>query len=419
MKYLYWIIAISLVVLSVIRFTGLENDFPAKYTDGGFIFTDEGWYCSGAINKIETGTWLMDSTFNSILTMPINHLIMYPVFLMFGKSIITARVMQILFFYGFVFVVFLILNYFSGQKSAFLSIIPLLCSEFLFFYSRIALLEFEMLFFVSLSILMVLNSKYLFSALFLCIAILTKTSAIFAVLPVLYLAGSRNYKQLWKYGILLIIPLYFIIIKTYFPIDYNYFFNANFTGRRGFSLLDTIFKAGLFSSVVYAIGVVGFISVFKRYKYQKFEILLFVFCLAMLSMNSYHPMRYFIIFSLPITFFYWEKVWSTKNKKPVIILSLFLILMNSISIYQTMKNKSDNLSSIFSDVSKNVKGNGLYSSMGHTVNLYTGLKYCNSLKRFYLIRNTEAAEIRDLKRKYRIIHEYKHHRTGIYLLEMM
>lgn len=140
-----------LTLAAVLRLQHIKADPPpllVHLTRSAGIYFDEGMYCHNARNKILFGTWVRDDwnplLYNAILTG-----IYYVGFKVFGISIVTVKVANILFgLLGITFLYLAIRRYLSESQA--LAIACLFAFDFYWtMYNRIGLLEnFSSLFFI-------------------------------------------------------------------------------------------------------------------------------------------------------------------------------------------------------------------------------------------------------------------------------
>jgi hypothetical protein len=140
-----------LALAAVLRLQHLRADPPPNLVHlsrSAGIYFDEGMYCHNARNKILFGTWVMDDwnpiLYNSVLTG-----IYYAGFRVFGISIATVKVINVLFgLLGIAFLYLAIRRYLSETYS--LALTALFAFDFFWtMYNRIGLLEnFSIIFFI-------------------------------------------------------------------------------------------------------------------------------------------------------------------------------------------------------------------------------------------------------------------------------
>ena len=190
------------MLLALLVFAGffhLGADFPnhSRWVDDAAKFTDEGWYAAGALNHSLTGHWLRQGDFNPVVTIPVWSLILATIFHFTGISIVAARSIAFLFTLGTVLIGGELLA--RGHRHlAPIFMLLLLSSPILYAFSRIAILEPALLFFISAAALAAYSPpktsspRLILSGILFVIAMLTKSSAVFAGPAILYLIWFQN-----------------------------------------------------------------------------------------------------------------------------------------------------------------------------------------------------------------------------------
>lgn len=193
---------ILLALLASIGFFHLGADFPnhSPWADDAAKYTDEGWYAAGALNHHLTGHWLRPGDFNPVVTIPIWSVLLATVFHFSGVSLVLARGIAFLFTLGTVLIGGVLLAR-EHRRLVPIFMLLLLASPILYAFSRIAILEPALLFFLSASALTAYGPARISSPrLILCgtlfaVAMLTKSSAVFAAPSVLYLLWFQHRKD--------------------------------------------------------------------------------------------------------------------------------------------------------------------------------------------------------------------------------
>ncbi len=240
------------------RFFHLDSDFPREITASGEIFTDEGWYTSGAVNKVIEGKWIRDGDFNPIVNLPTFQLAVYGTFKTFGLGLTQARATATIFFIVGVLGFLLLTQRLGVNTPVALLGALILSSDYLgFAYSRRALLEWPMigLLLVALALAVPPQSptsekaeqiqtshwklRLLSAWMMATLAILTKSTAI-AALPALAIAAMLNFNRrshrvLALFGFpaltLLGCATYYSFVGMWYENDLNYFWELNVTSR--------------------------------------------------------------------------------------------------------------------------------------------------------------------------------------------
>ncbi|MEM9153047.1 MAG: glycosyltransferase family 39 protein, partial [Cyanobacteria bacterium P01_F01_bin.3] len=208
-----------LSILTCIRFVFLQADFPHNLGGYGMAYTDEGWWSRNAVAWVRDGDWYIDDGYNTITNLPTLPVMQVIWFKLFGIGLFSARAVTVLcsvIVSGFVY---LFARRELAVKFAWIAPLIILTNYPAFAYSRMALLEMPMLVFILASLWLVtrpqrpkridtvkkLSAKQLSikqlrqpyrkklyvgiiaSGLLFSVAILTKTTALFA-LPVIAIA---------------------------------------------------------------------------------------------------------------------------------------------------------------------------------------------------------------------------------------
>lgn len=145
------ILLIILALAAVLRLQHIKADPPpllVHLTDSAGIYFDEAMYCHNARNKILFGSWVMDD-WNPILYNAILTGIYFVGFKLFGISIVTVKIINILFgLLGITFLYLAIRRYLSESYA--LAIAALFAIDYYWtMYNRTGLLEnFSILFFI-------------------------------------------------------------------------------------------------------------------------------------------------------------------------------------------------------------------------------------------------------------------------------
>lgn len=239
------------VPLLLLRFVNLNADFPLGITWSGVLYTDEGWYSNAAVRHFLSGHWYLSGDFNPAINMPIGQILNRCIFSVFGIGLSSSRIIPAL---SYVFIVLLTARLVHRKFGSFASILTalLLATNYIgFVFSRLALMEFVGMFFVVSSLFVAINlgeksrrARIVFSAALLAAGILTKTTMVFAIPLLAYLAWS-NAKNVRERGsfliacaivILFVVCGYFLVANMFFHEDFAYFYQLNLAERVHFSL---------------------------------------------------------------------------------------------------------------------------------------------------------------------------------------
>ena len=391
--YIKFVAILIIATFALIRFVNIQADFPKMYTDGGFIFTDEGWYCNAAIAKINTGKWT-GKGFQSIPVIPVNHIIQYCTMSIFGISAATTRATVSVFFILFLLTMFLICRKMFDSKSAIIALVPIATSAYLMAYSRVALLEIEMMFFVSVAVLSAMHKKTAVAVFMTLIALLVKPTAMFCVVPIAYLFWE-NKKQAITYISLSVIiyAMYIFAVKSSYPEAFSLFFASNVSGRAKISVLRSIQNISTFDVSMFSLALMSILTVSKK---SIFACLLILFSVAMIGMNGYQPNRYFAILVIPFALLIAEGASKFGNRNrfalTVIIVSVVFNLSAVVAVMSTNNTMERYCNSIRS---MNDLG-----PLGATIDMFNGgkgLKPCFTARKIDLVsaRKFKAISVKE------------------------
>lgn len=345
------IFILILGVAAVLRLQHLRADPPpplVHLTRSAGIYFDEGMYCHNARNKILFGTWVTDDwnplLYNSILTG-----IYYAGFKLFGISIVTVKVTNILFgLLGIIFLYLAIRRYLSEYYS--LALTALFAFDFFWtMYNRIGLLEnFSTLFFI-ISYYFLVRSKekpwnMVLVGIFVSLGALSKYLFFYfflaASVAVLYQAWQERKRHLalkFLAGCFSVLALWFL--SVYLPFSSAFrkigsgwadlswpenpgkvFFNIyrNFLPRY-MNLTPLIFIAGLLFSAMVLVKLAK-----KNPRPDILELFIFLWITGTffeIAILNYQPLRYYLpivpgLF-LALSLIIKNKVWLREHKREV------------------------------------------------------------------------------------------------------
>ncbi|MGB3298754.1 MAG: glycosyltransferase family 39 protein [Phormidesmis sp.] len=196
---------ILLLVLAGLRLVFLSADFPVgAISSPGMAYTDEGWWSRNAIAFLKTGRWYIDDGYNTIFSLPILPILQVGWFSIFGISLTAARLLTVLCLWVIAGLVYAIARREIKSGLAWIAPFIVLSSYPIFVYSRIALLEMPMLMLILISLWLAIISgdrpatklaKIASSAIFFALAVLTKTSALFALPMLVTLVFLQSNRQ--------------------------------------------------------------------------------------------------------------------------------------------------------------------------------------------------------------------------------
>ncbi len=318
-----------ILFLVVLRFFHLDADFPHNYTQYGVLYTDEGAYLNAATAHVLTGHWYVEGDFNTAVNLPIFPLFQLLSFKAFGLSLTSARLTVLFFFILLLIALYSLVKAYSNVTVALLSLLLISVNFNVFAFSRLAIMEIPMTFFVILSFLLASNRSIkrqgifiILSGLVFVVAVLTKTSAIFA-LPILIYIIFKKQKPIpdkVTYCALLcsvvaagFIVYYFILVKPYL-LDYQFYHTTNLYTRTHTGpllLARGIAKAAFYGKhmgiIIYAAGMVYsvffFFTVkeFRRHSLIWISLLWISVYMVMIGSQSYSPPRYYTPLVIPLS----------------------------------------------------------------------------------------------------------------------
>jgi hypothetical protein len=291
------------------------------------LYTDEGLDSTGAIAAACYGHWYLPGQFNLAVDAPLWSALLHPLFQAEGVSIALARSLQIGFFAASVLLLYLFIEQwrpsgraYSDQIAAWTALI--LSANFLAFsFSRMAILESAWTFFVLASLLLATvacrrASLLLAYAAGLCLAcaVMTKLTALFALLPLSAVFLPYRTRTRWlPLGIsafagagTLLMPFAYVI-ATRFPADHRYYRQVNIVARAVHSPLAWLHNlAYILASIRYfelplcAAFIIGLFFFRNRLRHWRDEPLAVIFGLWLIgdllvsSMVAYFPPRYLL-----------------------------------------------------------------------------------------------------------------------------
>jgi 4-amino-4-deoxy-L-arabinose transferase-like glycosyltransferase len=235
------LIALCLIFL-LARFVHLESDFPYAIDNSSDLYTDEGWYNNSAITHTLTGEWLMPGDFNPILDLPVFQLIQAAVFQWAGMSLQTARLSVALSAVAICLLAFGLVARLEDAWTGFVVLLLLSTNFLLFAYSRLSILELPMTALILCSLWLAVsargprNAGLVAAVIVFTLAVLTKTSAVFALPSLMLLIASRQTSLrnglicagAAALGVLALVGAYYALAYHWFPDDLAYYYQEAF-----------------------------------------------------------------------------------------------------------------------------------------------------------------------------------------------
>ena len=179
----------TLALLICARFVYLQADFPANL--GPYGYTDEGWWSRNAVAWVREGSWYIDDGYNTMTSLPVLPLLQVVWFKLFGVSLVSVRAISVVSSLVVSVWVYLLARREISAQLAWIAPFVVLANYPTFAYSRSAFLEMPLLAFVLGSLWLATRqrshwfTRVVISGLVFTAAILTKTTALFA-LPVIF-----------------------------------------------------------------------------------------------------------------------------------------------------------------------------------------------------------------------------------------
>lgn len=338
-KRFLWISALGVSLLLLgLRFINLNADFPYRINNSADVYTDEGWWSNSAIIHQLTGQWILEGDFNPVIYLPVFPIVQAASFSLFGLSLGAARLSIVLFSILACLVTYGLVARMEGRLTASVVLLLLSANFALFGFSRLALLELPMTCFILLSFLFAActhfpKAIYLsLAVLSFCLALLTKTTALFALPSLLFLIWIKQ--PTWRKGlvaslvvlagIVLLAGIYYLAMIHWYQNDLNWLFQ-NTTLKPHENALTSLTPKAIYGAVYRVVGrgilldgvivpiiLIAFplLLVFYR-QVRKNPLVLassawIVITFTALAMRGYLPLRYYLplIFPFCILFSY-------------------------------------------------------------------------------------------------------------------
>ncbi len=211
-------------------------------------YTDEGWYGKAAIEHYVHGSWYVPGDFNPSVALPVLPAMELALFHFTGVSLVAARLLVLAIFAVNLLLAYLILRTQASLLVSLFGVTLLVSNAFLYAFSRLAILEQPLTLFLLGSWLLALCLPKMTSdpartaaqvaiGVLLCLAVLTKTTALFLLPSALFLiCHAYGYKLNATIKPLVTVALvgaapfglyYGLFVWPRFAYDYHYLFAAN------------------------------------------------------------------------------------------------------------------------------------------------------------------------------------------------
>jgi 4-amino-4-deoxy-L-arabinose transferase-like glycosyltransferase len=323
-------LAVILGGLAGLRLLYLTADFPSGLDTYGMTYTDEGWWARNAIALLRDGHWYIDDGYNTVFNLPVLPMLQALWFKVFGISLGAARSLSVLCTLIIGALIYAIARCEIKSGLAWIAPFMVLSSYPIFVYSRLALLEMPMLMLILISLWLAISARHsapdwraakiLSSAVFLALAVLTKTTALFA-LPVLvvliYLQPGRQKRKIlnsltWLLAFALPVGLFFwFSSQGDQALSYQHFAGYNVSGKvhqGAFSVAKGPLRVIKYSLALFPLLLIGLslcvatLWTVRRYRNSPlFQIVVLWICsmLAAFSVSNYAAPRYFVVWIVP------------------------------------------------------------------------------------------------------------------------
>ena len=332
LKYEPIILGVFLLMIAgfaILRLVNLRADMPSYITWSNTFFTDEGIYARNASWLVLTGNWYVEGDFNTAINYPIYFVLQVIVFKLFGVNFESVRALSAVSALASIGIVWLIVQRRVGHRAAVVTIL-LISTNFLFFtFNRYGQADMPMILFVVLSLACLLLGSATpsivltaLSGFLLLLALLTKTSAAFAIPVILLLVWQQQKSmkaRLTHTAVLLSIlglglVLHRLLLVDPYIVDYQRV-RGILAERFRIGIQDIFLQfwqqirigqsaiGGMFYGLALITGLLLFIRSRKLRENLLFLAALYwvIFTFLMLSCSFYQPPRYFSHLVIPFS----------------------------------------------------------------------------------------------------------------------
>lgn len=403
-KYERAILAFFLLVaagFALLRLIDLRADMPSDITWSQTFYTDEGIYARNAAMLVSTGNWYVETDYNTAINYPIYFVLQVIFFKLFGVNLEAARLLSVVSTLATIGTIWWMVYRFVGSRAAAITVLLISTNFFFFVHSRYGQADMPMTLFIVLSLacLLLKRAKWeiwltAVSGLLMVFAILTKTTAIFAVPILLFLIWQQytTRRSRVTHSAILVGIIGFglalhrlLLVKPYF-LDYRrvsaiLLSRINNTFNEIAYSFWTAIKGGVcIGSVLYIsaliVGVLLFISFSSIRQNIIFRIALLwhVFSWLILSVSSYQPSRYFSHLVIPVAIILGigiDHLLQTERIRILGYVMLGLVLFSSLEgvfkITQYLSSAEHSLYQTANDVRRQIESEGTESPLlvGH------------------------------------------------------
>lgn len=319
------IVAAAAAALLLLRFFHLTADFPAGLNWSGDLYTDEGWWSRNAVAYCLTGSWYVPGDVNTAVTLPVMPALECIVFKLAGIGLWQARFLAAGLSVATACLLYALASRYANRRVALLATLFLAANYYTFTFGRMAFLETPVVFFVCATLLAVPEdmrraaapARAALAGLLFLAALLTKTSALFALPVILYLmlanagsfraalrpaaffaaAAAGGYLAYWialpsRY------PQDFIALNTVWIAERARFGLGSFCGRA----LNALYCAHAVDLALFPVALISVAIAFFVKGARLFRIMgaWFISYLATMGIYGHFPPRYNLLWMPPL-----------------------------------------------------------------------------------------------------------------------
>ncbi len=409
------VLSLSLTALGL-RFVHLQADFPYQINWSGDLYTDEGWYSNNPISHALTGRWIIEGEYNPIVSLPVFPLVQAGAFNLLGFGLTTARITEVVFSILVCLLSYRLVTRLADGLSGLATLFLLSTNFTVFAFSRLAILELPMTSLLLVSLLLAISSGGLkplglaFAGLVFCLAVLTKTTALFALPSFLYLIGTA--KPSGRKGLLaaatalalitLLLSVYYALAQARAPESVELFAATEFTPRLegtvpsiGWALGRTVWNGLVLDRLAYPLAILSlpsFLIVSKPARTDRLVIactLWIAISFVALAVRGYLPPRYYLPLSVPLaSLLAVMAVRASQALRPSLLGYVPLLILagigavNLIAIASHLTSPKFSFVEMAQDVEARIEAGGgnrlLIGNMANSISLATGVPSVNS-----------------------------------------